>query len=94
MGSEQSEPGMSLKLLCHVAELTQRGLMPGTAEEQGALLRFLHAAIEPSLPTMSLLNLATALWGYAAVGVASDWTDALLQRVGGWVGGCGGCEHA
>ena len=53
---------------------------------QAALLCFIHSSIEPSLPHMSPLHLATMLWAYAAVGIATHWTDALLQQVGcGWV---------
>ncbi|KAI7839806.1 hypothetical protein COHA_006604 [Chlorella ohadii] len=73
--------GTSLQLLCHMAEQAQRGLLPGTLYEQAALLHRLHVAIEPSLPQLSPQQLATALWAYATVGIAADWTDALLQQV-------------
>ncbi|PRW33134.1 hypothetical protein C2E21_7942 [Chlorella sorokiniana] len=72
--------GTSLQLLCHMAEQAQRGLLPGTLHEQAALLQRLHSAIEPSLPQLSPQHLATALWAYATIGVAADWTDTLLQQ--------------
>lgn len=60
-------------------QLTQEALSPAPPG-QAALLRRLHSAIEPALPRLSMQQLAMALWAYATVGIAADWTDALLQQ--------------
>ena len=54
------------------------------AAAQASLLRFVHSSMEPSLGGLAPLPLATMLWAYGVLNRPADWTDALLQQVGGW----------
>ncbi len=40
----------------------------------------IHRCLAPSLPGATPLQLATALWSYAAVGTQAGWLDELLLQ--------------
>lgn len=48
---------------------------------QGELLSVIHRCLSPALPEAQPMQLATALWSYAAVGAEAGWVDELLQQV-------------
>lgn len=85
----KGQPPASATLLCAYTapgwnqhESQPLHLRPPSTPPQAELLRRIHSRLEPALPQLSPLQIATAVWSYAAVGISTDWTDALLQQVG------------
>lgn len=71
----------ALQLLCHTAELSIKGVLPGDAATQDALLDAIYQALAPHVEALSPPQLGALLWSLAAVGRPAPWTDALLLQV-------------
>ncbi|PSC69282.1 Amino acid permease 2 isoform A [Micractinium conductrix] len=72
----------SLELLCHLADLARKGVLPGSDEQQEELLHVIHRHLAPALLDAELFDLVSALCSYAAVGVVhAGWAQELLQQV-------------
>lgn len=73
----------SLHLLCHAADLAQKGQLTGSFAEQGALLFEIYRNLDGQVAGMQPPALGALLWGISSVPSATQaaWTGALLQRV-------------
>jgi len=75
-------PQCSLHLLSHAADLSMKGQLEGSREDQEVLMHEIYATISPEIPTMKPPALGALLWGLASVpGARAEWTDVVLESI-------------